>query len=311
MTGVIEGTLRTASRIELTHGVLQRLAARCGAAVLHIKGPTVSPELLEHCIVNDEDTVITRGSTDAAVLVRPEHLAQFETTLAHHGWHKVVDFHDGSAFGHAANYWHELLGYADIHRQFPGINIAPSPAFQALWTRRQGIDIAHTPIHTPSVTDQRLILLLHAARSGNPNHPDKVRCWDDASDQERQTVRSLARDLDAQVALAAAIGELEQYREHRTYDLWRQFSTGDPSRLHEWRARVRAAPTRKEAVKVVLNSLALNRPHLRMDLGHDLTRADIVRGYWDRTVRASQEILQVARKQLRKQLDPRHRRGHR
>ena len=201
MTGVIEGTLRTASRIELTHGVLQRLADRCGADVLHIKGPTVSPELLEHCIVNDEDTVIPRGSTDADVLVRPEHLAQFETTLAHHGWHKVVDFHDGSAFGHAANYWHELLGYADIHRQFPGINIAPSPAFQALWTRRQGIDIAHTPIHTPSVTDQRLILLLHAARSGNPNHPDKVRCWDDASDQERQTVRSLARDLDAQVAL--------------------------------------------------------------------------------------------------------------
>ena len=48
-----------------------------------------------------------------------------------------------------------------------------------------------------------------------------------------------------------------------------------------------------------------------MDLGHDLTCADIVRGYWDRTVRASQEILQVARKQLRKQLDPRHRRGHR
>ena len=124
-------------------------------------------------------------------------------------------------------------------------------------------------------------------------------------------MRTLARDLDAQVALAAAIGELEQYRGHRTYDLWRQFSTGDPSRLHEWRARVRAAPTRKEAVKVVLNSLALNRPHLRMDLGHDLTRADIVRGYWDRTVRASQEVFHVAREQVCKQLDSRRRKGRR
>ena len=306
-----ETPIGTASRIELTHGVLQRLADRCGTDLLHVKGPTVSPDLLARRVVNGEEIVIPRHSTDADVLVRPEHLAQFESMLVNHGWRKVADFRNGSAFGHAANYWHELLGYVDVHRQFPGIDIAPSPAFQALWTRRQGIDIAHTPIHTPSVTDQRLILLLHAARSGNPNHPDKVRCWDDASDQERQTVRTLARDLDAQVALAAAIGELEQYRGHRTYDLWRQFSTGDLSRLHEWRARVRAAPTRKEAVKVVLNSLALNRPHLRMDLGHDPTTVDIARGYWNRTVKASQEVLQVVRKHVNKQLDPRHRRGHR
>ena len=48
-----------------------------------------------------------------------------------------------------------------------------------------------------------------------------------------------------------------------------------------------------------------------MDLGHDLTRADIARGYWNRTVKASQEVLQVVRKHVNKQLDPRHRRGHR
>ncbi|MGK2310398.1 nucleotidyltransferase family protein [Cutibacterium sp. V947] len=311
MNGVTEVTIGTASRIELTHGVLQRLADRCGADVLHVKGPAVSPELLGHRFVDGKDTVIPRGSTDADILVRPEHLAQFENTLANHGWHKVADFRDGSAFGHAANYWHEFLGYADVHRQFPGIDIAPSQAFQALWTRRQGIDIAHTPIHTPSVTDQRLILLLHAARSGNPNHPDKVRCWDDADDHDRRAVRTLARDLNAQVALAAVIGELDQFRGHRTYDLWRQFSTGDPSRLHEWRARIHAAPTRKDAVQVILRSLALNRPHLRMNLGHELTRADIARGYWDRTVKASQEVFQVARRQARKQLGSHRRKGRR
>ncbi|WCC80116.1 nucleotidyltransferase family protein [Cutibacterium equinum] len=306
-----ETLIGTASRVEVTHGVLQRLADMCGADLLHVKGPAVSPELLEHRIVDGKRTVIPRGSTDADVLVRPDHLTQFESILAKHGWRKVASFNDGSAFGHAANYWHDLLGYVDVHRQFPGIDIAPSQAFQALWTRRQRIDIAHTLIHTPSVTDQRLILLLHAARSGTTNHPDKVRCWDNADNQERRAVRALARDLDAQVALAAAIGELDQFRGHRTYDLWRHFSTGDPSRLHEWRARVRAAPTRKDAVKVALNALALNRPHLRMDLGHDLSRVDVARGYWNRTLKASQEVYQVAREQARTQLRSRRRKGHR
>ncbi|WP_154562118.1 nucleotidyltransferase family protein [Cutibacterium porci] len=306
-----ETIIDTASRIELTHGVLQRLANLCGADLLHIKGPTVSPELLEHRVIAGKDTIIPRNSTDADVLVRPEHLSLFESMLTNHGWQKMADFRDGSAFGHAANYWHDLLGYVDVHRQFPGIGIAPSQAFQALWSRRQQVTIAHTIIHTPSVTDQRLILLLHAARSGGSNHPDTARCWDDVDDRERRTIRALARDLDADVALAAAIGELERYRNYRTYDLWRQFSTGDSSRLHEWRARVRAAPTRTAAIKVILSSLALNRSHLRMGLDHELTRADVVRGYLNRTVKASREVFNIARSHVRRRLDSQHRRKRR
>lgn len=282
--------ISTRARVELTHAVLQRLAERCGADLLHIKGPAVAPELLACETVDGTTRVIPRHSTDADVLVRPEHLSAFERELHLHQWDKVANFRDGSAFGHAANYWHPLLGYADIHRKFPGIEIDASVAFETMWSRRLTVDIAHMQLSTPGIDDQRLVLLLHAARSGYPDHPDKTRCWDDADPATHDRVRSIAEEMDANVALAAAIGELENYRDHRTYDLWRQFSTADSSRLHEWRARVRAAPNRIEAVRVALSALALNRPHLRMDLGHDLTRADIARGYADRVARAAGEI---------------------
>ncbi|AMS07229.1 2-nitropropane dioxygenase [Acidipropionibacterium acidipropionici] len=278
-------------RVRLTHGILQRTADDAGVDVLHIKGPALHPDLLQHQRRDDVSLPIPRHSTDADILVRPSHLERFQEALRHEGWRMTADFIAGSAFGHAANYWHEILGYCDVHRRFPGMEIDPEVSFDLLWAGREPLEIAHIACSTPSLQAQRLMILLHAARSGRTDHPDKVRAWDEGSEADRDAVRRLAGELRAEVALAAATGHLEDYRGDRHYDLWRQFSTGDTSRWHEWRARVRAAGSPAETARVVLRALRLNQAHLRMDLGHDLTRADVLRGYRDRVLRAARELL--------------------
>lgn len=283
-------TIGLHARIRLTHGVLQRLADDCGADLLHVKGPAVHEDLLARQDEDGKSVVVPRVSTDADVLVRPAHLDRFLATLEANGWRRLANFREGSPFGHASNYWHDLLGHVDVHRRFPGIEMDAEQAFDRMWADRLDVDLAHTRCATPSVLAQRLVLLLHAARSGSTDHPDIVRLWTEADEQTRARTSDLAVEFDAEVGLAAATGRLEHYRDARTYDLWRQFSTGDTSRLHEWRARIRAAGTPWEAISVALQSLTLNRPHLEMDLGHPLTRADIVRGYLHRTQLAAREL---------------------
>lgn len=282
-------------RVRLTHGVLQRAADSAKVDILHIKGPALHPELLQHEQRDGESVPVPRHSTDADVLVRPSRLERFQNALGGNGWQMTADFVAGSAFGHAANYWHQVLGYCDVHRRFPGIEIDPEDAFDLLWATREPLEIAHVTCQTPALDAQRLIILLHAARSGRTDHPDKLRAWDEASDDDRDAARRLAGLLHAEVALAAATGHLEDFRGDRHYDLWRQFSTGDTSRWHEWRARIRAAGSPVQAAEVILRALRLNQAHLRMDLGHDLSRADVLRGYRDRTLRALRELLSARR----------------
>lgn len=277
-----------ADQVRLAHGILQRTANAAGVDILHIKGPSLHPALLQRSA--DGRSPVPRHSTDADVLVRPSQLERFQRTLERDGWRMTADFIAGSAFGHAANYWHEILGYCDVHRRFPGIELDAERAFDILWGSRQSLRIAHVTCHTPDLNAQRLIILLHAARSGRPEHPDKVRAWDDAAEADRDAVLGLASRLDAEVALAAATGHLEDFRGERNYDLWRQFSTGDTIRWHEWRARIHAASSPIGALRVAVRALRLNQAHLRMDLGHDLTRADVMRGYRDRTLRALGEL---------------------
>ncbi|MDN6798065.1 MAG: nucleotidyltransferase family protein [Propionibacterium sp.] len=284
-----------ADRVRLAHGILQRTADDAGADILHIKGPALHHELLQHEQRDGESGPVPRHSTDADVLVRPAHLERFQEALQRGGWRMTADFIAGSAFGHAANYWHEVLGYCDVHRRFPGIEMAPEDAFELIWAGRRPAKIAHVTCQTPGLTAQRLVILLHAARSGRTDHPDKHRAWDEGSETDRQAVRRLAARLGAEVALAAATGHLDEFRGDRHYDLWRQFSTGDSSRWHEWRARIRAADNPAQALRFAVRALRLNQAHLRMDLGHDLTRADVLRGYRDRALRALDELLGARR----------------
>lgn len=264
-------------RLRLTHGVLQRIADQAGADVLHIKGPAVAEELLDTRAVHDaagdfEHTeTVARRSSDADLLIRPEHVHRFLNEASRHGWIRKTSFSSSSAFGHAMNIFHPTLGNADVHRRFPGL--APD-AFDELWRDRISTPLGHVPCPTPSVTAQRLLLLLHSARSG-PHHPDSGRAWHRATADERVAVLTLARRLGAEIGVAAAVGDLEEFRGHPEYLLWKHFRDGNSSRLDEWRARWRAATSVGKKAAVIRGLLFFDPSLLEAELGHAPSRREV------------------------------------
>jgi Uncharacterised nucleotidyltransferase len=296
-------------RVQLAHAVVQAVADEARADILHLKGPAVDPTLLASRIITDDDgearrAPIPRHSTDADVLVRPSQVSPLMTALAEHGWAIVTRFETGSAFEHAASLWHHELGYVDVHRRFPGIAFAPDQAFETLWSRRQVVDIAARPCAVPSVDDQRLILLLHAARGGGLRHPDVQRLWTDATPTDRERSLALASDLDARVGLAAATGRLDEFADDPTTPLWRIFAEGGtPRRLDEWLARFRATPGVLPRARLVARSLLVNTDHLAMDRRRPLTRTEVAGAYLQRARAAGREVAAAGRRGLERLKD--------
>lgn len=274
------------ARVRLAHATLQAIADASGVDLLHVKGPALDASLRP---ASGDGRPAARHSTDADVLVRPDQVDAFLAGLAAHGWRPVSRFETGSPFGHAATWWRDDLGHADVHRSFPGVGAAD--AFDQLWAGRQSVRLAHRPVWVPDVTAQRLLLLVHAARSGGSGSADVRVAWGGATQRQRDDVVALAGRLDAEVALAAALGRLDEHADAAEHDLWQLFSAGGSSgRLAEWRARVKAAPTRRQAVAVALRALRVNTDHLARELQRPPTRRDIAWAAVRRWGRALREL---------------------
>lgn len=283
------------ARLHLTHAVMQTIADECGADILHLKGPAVAAEL----------RTAPRRSTDVDVLVRPAHVALFLAALGRHGWRLVTGFAEGSPFGHAANYGHPHFAYVDVHRFFPGPQVDPAEAFDTLWVSRMHIELAHTQCAAPDLTSQVLILALHEARSHRAR--GTFEAWELAGADRQEAVWALARSLDAEVPLAAAVGRLREFRDRRDFPLWRYWSepeSDDPGgdRLSEWKAKLHAARGVREHVDVAASMVRVNRTHLAMELGHEPTPAEIAREYRRRGAAGFQAIAVRLRNKARDRL---------
>ena len=92
------------------------------------------------------------------------------------------------------------------------------------------------------------------------------------------------------VGLAAGTGRLEAYRTSPDYDLWRALSTGETSLLRMWAARVRAAPTTREAVRKGVRLLVPNPHRLEVSLGRPPTRGELAAAYLHRARWGFREI---------------------
>ena len=273
--------------IRLTHASIQALAEDAGVEVLHIKGPTLHPDLLERVEASADlgdalARTVPRRSSDADVLVRPSHLPALVRAMRAHGWVTKFDFEDGSAFEHAATMRHPQLALVDVHRAFPGIGVDPERAFDRLWADRVETRIAGYPCPVPGLTGQRLILLLHAARMNSENLGDIRRSWTDGTASDQQAVEQLARELSAEVALAAATGTLDRFRLRREHGLWAALSTGETSRRRLWWARVRAEPTVARAVRMAVRLVVPNPRRMTEWLGRPPTRGELARAYAER-----------------------------
>ena len=251
-----------AARVHLAHAVVQKLASDEGIDLLHLKGPAVLPGLRAE----------GRHSSDVDVLVRPSHLPRLAAALESIGWEKRTDFATGSVFAHAANWWHDDWGWVDVHVRWPGVTVDAERAFDVFCRDSIQHAIAHRDCPVPGATAQRLILVLHSARSGGTT--DVEMAWDSAEPGERDDVRALAAELGAEVALAAGIGELELHRKDPTYLLWHHFVNGG-SRWQEWRARLAAARGARAKAVLLTSAMRVNRDHLRMELGRPPTRQEV------------------------------------
>lgn len=279
--------------VSLAHAAVQAIADAEGIRLLHIKGPAVDERLLDVAAGSDGSVrPVPRRSTDADVWASPADIVPLISAMQAHRWSRTFDFGDDSPFEHAATMTHPQLGHVDVHRVFPGIGRDPQDAFDLLWAERTNAAIAHVPCWVPSVAAQRLILLLHAARGGVPaTHPDIRRTWSGAQQTDRDAVLRLADSLQAQVALAAATGRLEDYRSHREHDLWQLLSSGREQPLSAlWFARIRAARNRREAIRTAFRLLLPKSQRLRVSLGRSPTRGELAAAYLKRLRVARHEV---------------------
>jgi hypothetical protein len=267
-----------AARLKLCRAAVQVIADQASVDMLHIKGDAVDGSL--------RDTV--DPGSDVDVLVRPSHVARLHAHLVQHGWRVYSSFFFGSPFGHAQTYLHEQWGYLDLHRLFPGIERDPAEAFDVLWSERRPIDIATVAGAVPSVAAQRVILLLNSAR--NSRQAVVERLWTSSPAVERAATMALVHRLQADVGFAAATGDLDRHRSARSYPLWRVITRGG-TRAEEWRARIRAAPTTRDRMLLILRAPAVNIEHLEHQLGRPPRPTDVARAFVARPALAVREWL--------------------
>lgn len=268
-------------RIKLAHASLQAVADSGGIDVLHIKGYAAMEGFYP----------ANRFSTDADVLLRPSQVEAFIRVLVDRGWEKVAGFQSGSAFHHAATYRHPWWGAVDVHRYFPGVHVDAERGFDLLWAERQTAPIAHFPCAVLSYLDQVLVILLHTGRDGHRGTQDAAYLRKLLSDADFRQIRRRAAQFRAEVSLAASLGELEAYRNHPEYRLWKYMSEGG-SRTDEWVARIAAERSVRGKVTVAASALTVNKDHLAMRLGHDPSTGEVAAEWVSRARTAGTEAVQ-------------------
>lgn len=269
-------TVPVSLRVHLAHATVQAVADEVGADVLHIKGPAVARRLRPEGHV----------SVDADVLVRPAHLVSLQAGLQRHGWQQVTTLRSGGLVEHSTNWYHPELGQLDLHVRFPGIQVEAGRAFDVLWRDRQTRTIAHRACVVPGEGAQRLVLLLHVARDLEQHSSELELAWEQASETERTQLHRLADELRADVALAAATGRLEAYRDRPEYGLWKLYTEGTVTTAGFRRviAEVRAAPVgidrpRFRVTRYVLHALVFMPRRLASQSGNKASLREIGSAY--------------------------------
>lgn len=264
-------------RLKFGRAAVQLVADDAGVDLLHIKGDAVDPSLRQ-----------PRPGTDVDVLVRPRHVRALDRSVRQAGWRLYSSFAYGSPFGHAQTYVHESWGYLDVHRFFPGVRLDADAAFDVLARDGDEIDEVGMSCRVPSVDAQAVLQILNAARTPGRLAGDVDRAWTGATPEERARRAALVEELEAAVAFAAGIGELDRHRGRPDYLLWRAVSRGG-SRTAEWWGRIRAARSAREALAIMARAPLVNRERLVHDLGREPTGAELAKAFAGRPVRALAE----------------------
>lgn len=271
-----------AVRLHFGRAAVQTIADGLGVDLLHIKGDTVDPMLRPG----------RPAGSDVDVLVRPAHVAVLDSALRRHGWIVYSTFRGGSPFGHAQTYRHDVWGYLDLHRFFPGIEVDPAAAFSRLWRDRGRRDFAGVECAVPGVPAQAVILAVNSARAGAWARADVGGMWTDAGPRLRAAIDREVRALDARLAFDAAFGDIERHRGEPGYRLWKAVS-GHGGRFEEWWGRLRASRGIHEAIGIIVLAPQVNTEALSHRLGRAPTPGEVVGEFFRRPLRG---ILETVRR---------------
>ncbi|MEV4773916.1 hypothetical protein [Microbacterium sp. LWH12-1.2] len=267
-------------RLEFSRAAVEVIARRIGIRLLHIKGETLDGALRPG----------KRSGTDVDVLADPSRVSELHAQMLQNGWSVYSSFLDGSPFGHAQTYHHPEWGYLDLHRRFPGIGIPDQEAFEVLWPDHGTYSAAGVECSISSVDAQAVLFVLNAARDLDTLAAEARALWAGQSDDERVRRSRLVRRLRAEVAFAAALGDLERYRRRREYLLWKTVSQGG-SRTDEWWGRIKAAPTVGAALRTAARAPQVNRAALAHELGREPRARDVMLAFLRRIGTALRESL--------------------
>ncbi len=273
-------------RLTLTHAALQWIADTHGVRVLHVKGVALHPVLRKG----------RRQSTDCDVLVHPADVSAWVEALTACGWEQFTTFEHGSVFEHAATFYHPHWGTADVHRAFPGLERDATRSFERLWDQRESVTMGGIEVMVPSLTAQRLIIIAHVARDySGALTSDRLRAWDEASEEEQREVHELARELGAEVAFLIGTGRSQQAVGLPGARVWLAVASG-ASPTVVWVARLREAHGVRGRAIMLWRALHVNGDHLRLQLGHVPSQAELRREWWDRLGRGGRRLMQMARR---------------
>lgn len=280
MDALPETSIPLSVRIELCRAGLQVIGDGLGVRMLHIKGHTTDLSIRPEA----------RAGSDVDVIVDPSRVEEMHRELLAHGWELYSTFEEGSPFGHAQTYWHHDWGYVDLHRRFPGIGLSDTDAFEKLWTDHAEGSAAGRDLVVPALSVQSALFLLNAARGSQQDRELALGFRQGLPPEQLGPVDALIRDLKAEVAASVVTGELENWRRHREYPLWRAISRGG-TRGQEWWGRVRAARSLREATQVILRAPRVNRSRLEHELGRKATGRDLIAASVGRAGSALTELV--------------------
>lgn len=183
--------LTIAEAVPLGTVYLQRLLADTGVRSLVIKGPAFAV-----LGVRGE-----RRSNDIDMIIHPNDRTAATETLARAGWSIISHWFPPALDDviYSTTFRHSRYPVTlDLHHRFSGILAAPALAFEAMWTKRTRVEIAHHPVSTLCRDHALVVEALNSMKMTQPQQ------WQ--TSVARVARRATEDDLAAVVAAAHELG---------------------------------------------------------------------------------------------------------
>lgn len=221
--------LRIDESVDLGHAWVQSIADQNDVRIIFIKGPS-----LYHHGLREQ-----RLSADVDVLVEPARFDDLCRVLNGLGWKSRPSlFIDEINATHSVTFIHDQWPCdIDLHHRFPGFLATPDEVFEALWERRERMQLAHQWCQVQDRISGILLLALHSIRGAQsqPRHSQELAhlLSIPLSPRERASIADLAVRTGSAATLAHVLSDLKI-----AVDAAETIS--DPLMLRAWRERIDA-----------------------------------------------------------------------